>query len=153
MSFSSSFLPLRPTRMPMKNEGICIAHTAPPTTKFYSRGNPSGLLYRVLASHNDGTPALELQVIRCVNDPWHGESLLRIPPSRYSNSFILFFPSSQRSNGLTLATRRRSQPSIRATLASNPIYPIIPKPTANCTPWRHFLPSYTAGLLLPWAKP
>lgn len=71
----------------MKSEDICIAHTVPPTTKFYSRGNPSGLLYRVLASHNEGTPALEPQVIRCVNDPWHGESL-RIPPSCYSNSFI-----------------------------------------------------------------
>lgn len=149
MSFSSSFLPLRPTRMPMKSEDICIAHTAPPTTKFYSRGDPSGLLYLVLASHNEGALALELQVIRCVNDPWHGESLLRMPPSCYSGSFILLFPSSQRSNGLTLPTRRRSPPFIRATLASNPIHSTIPKPTANCTPWRHFLLSYTAGPVFP----
>lgn len=95
MSFSSSFLPLRPTRMTMKIVDIYIAHTAPRTTKFYSRGNPSGLSYRVPVSHNDGTLALELQV------------------------------TSRRSNGLTLATRRISPPFIRAILAPNPAYPTI----------------------------
>ena len=149
MSFSSSCLPLRLTRMLMKSEDICIVHTAPPTTKFYSRGNPSGLLYRVLANHNEGTLALELQLIRCVNDPWHGEFLFGIPPSCHSSSFIYFFSSSERSNGLTLATRRRSPPFIRATLASNPTHPTIPKLIANCAPWQHFLLSHTAGLLLP----